>query len=121
MSQSVISKATAVEVKAQTIEGRRLHHGPSGNSPRLFHTPDLSGPKLSHLCWLPTLRGLADQASTAEEVRQLLMDIEGRQAAIDDIVQALEALVAQQRVRKNEIEGQQWYNMRKRRLGFLRE
>jgi|TARA_Y100000294_G_C8397090_1_gene273201 hypothetical protein len=49
------------------------------------------------------------------------MDIEGRQAAIDDIVQALEALVAQQRVRKNEIEGQQWYNMRKRRLGFLRE
>ena len=67
------------------------------------------------------LRGFADQAFTAEEVRQLLVDIEGRQAAIEDIVQALEALVAQQRVRKNEIEGQQWYNMRKRRLGFLRE
>ena len=55
MSQSVISKATAVKVKAQTIEGRRLHHGTSGSPPKLFPTPDLSGPKLSHLCWLPTL------------------------------------------------------------------
>ncbi len=54
MSQSVISKATAVKVKAQTIEGRRLHHGTSGSPPKLFPTPDLSGPKLSHLCWLPT-------------------------------------------------------------------
>ena len=58
VSQSVISKATAVEVKAQTIEGRRLHHGPSGSSLKLFHTLDLSGPKLSHLCWLPTHRTL---------------------------------------------------------------
>ena len=31
--------------------------GPSGSSPKLFPTPDLSGPKLSHLCWLPTQRG----------------------------------------------------------------
>ena len=54
MSQSVISKDTAVEVKAQTIEGRRLHHGPSGSSPKLFHTPDLSGPNVFHFCWLPT-------------------------------------------------------------------
>jgi hypothetical protein len=44
VSQSEISKGTAVKVKAQTIEGRRLHHGPSGSSPKLFHTPDLSGP-----------------------------------------------------------------------------
>ena len=55
MSQSVISKGTAVEVKAQTIERRRLHHGTSGSPPKLFLTLDLSGPKLSHLCWLPTL------------------------------------------------------------------
>jgi hypothetical protein len=55
VSESVISKDTAVEVKAQTIDRRRLHHGPSGNSPKLFPTPDLSGPKLAHSCWLPTL------------------------------------------------------------------
>ncbi len=55
MSESVISKDTAVEVKAQTIDRRRLHHGPSGSPPKLFHTPDLSGPKLAHSCWLPTL------------------------------------------------------------------
>ncbi len=55
MSQSVISKATAVKVKAQTIEGRRLHHGTSGSPPKLFPTPDLSGPNVSHFCWLPTL------------------------------------------------------------------
>lgn len=67
------------------------------------------------------LRGLADQAFTAEEIRQLLMDIEGRQAAKEDIVHALEALVAQQRIRMKEIAGQQWYNMRRRRLGFLKE
>ena len=67
------------------------------------------------------LRGFADQAFTAEEVRQLLVDIEGRQAAIEDIVKALEALVAQQRVRKKEVAEQQWYNMRRRRLGFLKE
>ena len=44
VSQSVISKATAVKVKAQTIERRRLHHGTSGSSPKLFPTSDLSGP-----------------------------------------------------------------------------
>ncbi len=38
------------------------------------------------------LRGFADQVFTAEEVRQLLMEIEGRQAATDEIVQALEAM-----------------------------
>ena len=57
MSESVISKDTAVEVKAQTIDRRRLHHGPSGNSPKLFPTPDLSGPNVSHSCWLPTGHG----------------------------------------------------------------
>ena len=57
MSQSEISKTTAVKVKVQTIEGRRLHHGPSRSSPKLFPTPDLSGPKLSHSCWLPTIIG----------------------------------------------------------------
>ena len=67
------------------------------------------------------LRGLADHAFTAEEVRQLLMDIEGSQAATEDIVQALEALVAQRRIRKKEVAGQQWYNMRRRRIGFLKE
>ncbi|MDP7202416.1 MAG: hypothetical protein QGI50_15940, partial [Dehalococcoidia bacterium] len=25
------------------------------SSPKLFHTSDLSGPKLSHLCWSPTV------------------------------------------------------------------
>tara|TARA_B100000315_G_scaffold174615_1_gene163041 strand:- start:2561 stop:2710 length:150 start_codon:yes stop_codon:yes gene_type:complete len=49
------------------------------------------------------------------------MDIEGRQAATEDIVQALEALVAQRRIRKKEVAGQQWYNMRRRRIGFLKE
>ncbi len=67
------------------------------------------------------LRGFPDQAFAPEEVRQLLMDTEGREAAIEDIVQALEALVAQLRVRKKEIAGQQWYNMPRRRLGFVKE
>ena len=55
VSQSEISQAAAVKVKAQTIDRRRLHHGPSGNSPKLFPTPDLSGPNVSHSCWLPTV------------------------------------------------------------------
>ncbi len=35
-------------------DSKNHHTGPSGGSPKLFHTSDLSGPKLSHLCWLPT-------------------------------------------------------------------
>ncbi len=57
VSQSVISKATAVKVKAQTPTSEDFITGLSGSSPKLFPTPDFSGPKLSHLCWLPTLLG----------------------------------------------------------------
>ncbi len=55
MSQSENIKVTAAEVKAQTIDRRRLHHGTSGSSPELSHTPDLSGPSGPHSCWLPTV------------------------------------------------------------------
>jgi hypothetical protein len=55
VSQSVISKATAVKVKAQTPTSEDFITGTSGGSPKLHHTPDFSGPKLPHLCWLPTV------------------------------------------------------------------
>ena len=58
MSQSVISKATAVKVKAQTPTSEDFITGLSGSSPKLFPTPDLSGPKLSHLCWLLTVANI---------------------------------------------------------------
>ena len=67
------------------------------------------------------LKAFPDQAFTADEVEQLLIEMDGRSAAIEDIVQALGSLVVQQRVRTKEIAGQQWYNIPRRRLGFLRE
>ena len=67
------------------------------------------------------LRGFPDQAFTAEEIRLTLVQSGGRDATEIDIEQALEVLVQQARVRAKEIDGLRWYNMPRRRLGFLRE
>ena len=67
------------------------------------------------------LREFPSQAFIAEEIRQSLIQSQGRDAAIIDIEEALGALVRQGRVRTKEIDGLRWYNMPRRTLGFLRE
>ena len=42
------------EVQARTIERRRRYNRALGSSPDLHPTPDLSGLKVSHFCWLLT-------------------------------------------------------------------
>ena len=52
--------------------------GPSGSSPKLFHTPDLSGPNVSHFCWLPTrlaARWLPHESGESERIRPHLTPI----------------------------------------------
>jgi hypothetical protein len=76
---------------------------------------DLTVP-LANLLW-----SFPDKAFTPEKLLQLLTDTEGRNATIEDILQALKALVDRERIRTKEIAGQTWYNMPRRRLGFLTE
>jgi hypothetical protein len=79
VSQSVISKATAVKVKAQTPISEDFITGLSGSSPKLFPTPDLSGPNVSHFCWLPTrlaARWLPHESGESERIRPHLTPLE---------------------------------------------
>ena len=43
------------EVQAQTIQRRRQQNKASGSLRNLNPIPDLSGLKVSHFCWLPTV------------------------------------------------------------------
>ena len=63
----------------------------------------------------------SDLAFTVEDVREMFTQTVGRNATMEEVEQALEALVSEGRVLKAEIEGQRWYTMVKRRLGFLKE
>jgi hypothetical protein len=51
----------------------------------------------------------------------MLIETDGRNAALDEVEQTLETLVAQARAQKAEFNGQQWYTIVRRRLGFLKE
>ena len=67
------------------------------------------------------LTGSPDLGFSAEEVRQLLMEIDERDAPIVEVERALEILVQRDRVRMREIEDQRWYTLVQRRLGFRTE
>lgn len=62
-----------------------------------------------------------DLAFTVEDIQQMLEEIKGRNATLEEVQQALDSLVARGRVEKAEIERQQWYTVARRRLGFLKE
>ena len=73
---------------------------------------------------LPIARLLADRPALgfgADEIQQLLMDLEGRNTALDEVEKALEALVARARVQMWEVGGRRWYTIVQRRLGFQTE
>ena len=67
------------------------------------------------------LSGFPDRAFTAEELMQLLVDLEARSATLQEIEQSLVNLVSESRVEQTEIRGQAWYIIIRRRLGFLTE
>ena len=62
-----------------------------------------------------------DLGFDAEEVRQLLMEIDGRDEPLVEVERALEFLVQRDRVQMREMEGQRWYTVVQRRLGFRTE
>jgi hypothetical protein len=73
---------------------------------------------------LPVVKLLSDRpdlAFTAEEVRQVLTTTSARDATVQEVHQALEALVSHGEIEVAEIEGQRWYayTVVERRLGFL--
>jgi hypothetical protein len=75
---------------------------------------------------LPIVDSLArrpDLAFTAREVIQMLAATWGRTATLEEVELALDTLLSEGRLQKEEIEGQQWYayTIDERRLGFLRE
>ena len=67
------------------------------------------------------LTGSPDLGFNAEEVRQLLMEIDGRDALVVEVEMALEILVQRDRVRMREMGGRRWYTIVQRRLGFRTE
>jgi hypothetical protein len=67
------------------------------------------------------LAGFPDLAFTAEEVQQMVVEIEGRNSTLVEVEQALGSLVLEGRVQRKEMSGQQWYAIVRKRLGFLRE
>ena len=79
---------------------------------------DLSIPVLDLLASRPNL------AFTPEDVRQSLSQTALRDASLDDVDLALEALLVQGVIEMKEIQGSRWYTvveLEERRLGFLRE
>ena len=68
------------------------------------------------------LENNAHIAFNAERVQQLLVQMQGRSASVDDVVRALDGLVVAEVVEAREIEGERWYTIHitDRRLGFGR-
>ncbi len=62
-----------------------------------------------------------DLGFDAEEIQHLLLDLEGRNTALDEVEQALDALVDRGRVLMGEVGGRRWYTVVQRRLGFRTE
>ena len=58
-----------------------------------------------------------DLAFTADELLQMLVDT-SRGTTLGDVYQALGSLVNQERVQLKEFDGQRWYTVVRRRLGF---
>ena len=55
------------------------------------------------------------------EIRQMLMDVDGRDVIVAEVERALQILVQLERVQMKELDGQRWYNIAQRRLGFRTE
>ena len=64
------------------------------------------------------LTGSPDLGFSAQEVQQLLMEIDGREATLVEVEGALRVLVQRNRVRMWEMEDRRWYTIVQRRLGF---
>lgn len=72
----------------------------------------------------PIVRLLADRPElgfSATEIRQLLREIDGRDVIVAEVERALQILVQRDRVQLNEMDGQRWYTVVQRRLGFRTE
>ena len=67
------------------------------------------------------LAGNPDLGFNAQEIRQLLMEIHGRDASLVEVERALEILVQRDRVQMTEMTDQRWYTVVQRRLGFRTE
>ena len=66
------------------------------------------------------LANKSDNAFTANEILEMLIRATERQAKLEEVKTALDLLISRRRVTMNEFEGEQWYTIPKRRLGFLR-
>ena len=64
------------------------------------------------------LKDNADLAFTAEEIRQMLIQI-GRAVGLQEVIEGLEELVQKGEAKRAEISGQRWYTVLKRPMGFL--
>ncbi len=62
-----------------------------------------------------------DLGFSAAETQHLLVEIEGRHAEVVEVERALESLVLRGQVQLRELEGQRWYTIVHRRLGFRTE
>ncbi len=65
---------------------------------------------------------LADNSElgfTVDEVRRLLIETSGINEDLTAVEHGLETLVSQGRAETAEIDGEQWYTIAERRLGFL--
>ena len=72
----------------------------------------------------PIVRILTDNPNlglSAEEVLQLLNEIDGRDPPIVEVERALEILIRRERVQARDVEDQRWYTLVQRRLGFQTE
>ena len=67
------------------------------------------------------LASRSDLGFSASEIQLLLIEIEGRQAELGEVELALESLTLQGQVQVRELEGQRWYTIAHRRLGFRTE
>ena len=67
------------------------------------------------------LAGRPDLGFSPDEVQQLLVETEGRDAALAEVEKSLETLVLRERVQVREMEGRRWYTIVQRRLGFRTE
>ena len=72
----------------------------------------------------PILRILTERPDlgfSAQDVQQLLMEKDGRDAALPEVDRALQVLVQLDRLWVTEMEDQRWYTVVQRRLGFRTE
>ena len=64
------------------------------------------------------LQGSSETAFTLEEVQELFERATGRTVSLDQETQALDRLVAQEQMERTEIDGEPYYVIIRRRIGF---